>query len=642
MILALAIAAAPITFASLAGQIGHLDGLAQRDVVPFVAAQASSYDRNAKSATENWFANGDAGQFLRVNQAGGPSYVLADLKGPGAVTRIWSANPSGRLDFFFDGEAKPRWSVAMADYLNGKALPPALADLAYVAARGWNSYLPLPYAKSLRIEAAGDDALRGLYYHVGYRTYPAKTAVTSFQPAQLSAAKLTAPSASGNLTEIEMRNASPSGRVIQGSLEGAGIVRRLEVQLPLGSLKDVGRFLRTTWIDVSVDGERSISAPLGDFFGTTTGVRPYVTRAMTVDASGRLVCELPMPVRRNFVVRLSALDEPSQWPKVAATFQRQRVDAANILYLRARFQHSILPTRPMRDLSFLDAQGTGKFVGVYLHVANPDAAWWGEGDEKIYVDGEHFPSTFGTGTEDYFGYAWCDPTAFQRPNHMQISPEGPGNWGNTSLLRWHLSDPIPFKRSLKFDMELWHWADLKAIGYDRVAYWYSAPGNPIQDVMPSLGRLMPLPLEKPAAPKGAYEGEDLEVLSRTGGNLEVQTGFWEMSKGKQLWWTQPPVGAKLRIAVPVPVAGRYRISGSFCHAPDYGIHRLSLDGKELASPDFYASVVALRRIDLGVLDLAAGAHTFQVECLGARQEAKPGRMFGVDYLYIEPIQATDR
>lgn len=33
--------------------------------------------------------------------------------------------------------------------------------------------------------------------------------------------------------------------------------------------------------------------------------------------------------------------------------------------------------------------------------------WWGEGDEKLFVDGEKFPSTFGTGSEDYVGYAWA-------------------------------------------------------------------------------------------------------------------------------------------------------------------------------------------------------------------------------------------
>ena len=42
---------------------------------------------------------------------------------------------------------------------------------------------------------------------------------------------------------------------------------------------------------------------------------------------------------------------------------------------------------------------------------NPVEAWWGEGDEKVFVDGEKFPSHFGTGTEDYYGYAWCWPVA---------------------------------------------------------------------------------------------------------------------------------------------------------------------------------------------------------------------------------------
>ena len=63
----------------------------------------------------------------------------------------------------------------------------------------------------------------------------------------------------------------------------------------------------------------------------------------------------------------------------------------------------------------LRTQGRGRFCGVMLHVWNPRGGWWGEGDEKFFVDGEKFPSTFGTGSEDYFGYAWCDPHLFQAP-----------------------------------------------------------------------------------------------------------------------------------------------------------------------------------------------------------------------------------
>ena len=45
-------------------------------------------------------------------------------------------------------------------------------------------------------------------------------------------------------------------------------------------------------------------------------------------------------------------------------------------------------------------------VGDTLALHNGAAAWWGEGDEKIFVDGETFPSHFGTGSEDYYGYSF--------------------------------------------------------------------------------------------------------------------------------------------------------------------------------------------------------------------------------------------
>ena len=66
------------------------------------------------------------------------------------------------------------------------------------------------------------------------------------------------------------------------------------------------------------------------------------------------------------------------------------------------------PPTPMRkdrwpDWPLLDTDGTGRYVGTQLHVWNPRGNWWGEGDEKWFVDGEKFPSSFGTGSEDYFG-----------------------------------------------------------------------------------------------------------------------------------------------------------------------------------------------------------------------------------------------
>src|SRR5678815_3493866 len=97
--------------------------------------------------------------------------------------------------------------------------------------------------------------------------------------------------------------------------------------------------------------------------------------------------------------------------------------------------------------------------------------WWGEGDEKIYVDGESFPSHFGTGTEDYYGYAWSSSERFEHAYHNQPRCDGPGNYGNTAVNRWHIMDRIPFTKDFKFDMELWHWEPSCNVSMSDVCYW---------------------------------------------------------------------------------------------------------------------------------------------------------------------------
>ena len=71
------------------------------------------------------------------------------------------------------------------------------------------------------------------------------------------------------------------------------------------------------------------------------------------------------------------------------------------------------------DVNYVEVDGKGVYVGDTLTIFNGTDAWWGEGDEKIFVDNEAFPSHVGTGTEDYYGYAWCRPEYFQSPFHAQ-------------------------------------------------------------------------------------------------------------------------------------------------------------------------------------------------------------------------------
>lgn len=63
------------------------------------------------------------------------------------------------------------------------------------------------------------------------------------------------------------------------------------------------------------------------------------------------------------------------------------------------------PGFPLFDYNLVNVKGKGIYIGDQFTVLNPEEGWWGEGDEKVYVDDDTFPSLFGTGTEDYYGWA---------------------------------------------------------------------------------------------------------------------------------------------------------------------------------------------------------------------------------------------
>ncbi len=108
--------------------------------------------------------------------------------------------------------------------------------------------------------------------------------------------------------------------------------------------------------------------------------------------------------------------------------------------------------------------------------------WWGEGDEKFFVDGEKFPSTFGTGSEDYIGYAWsAEPpfptfdSAFACQPHVAFD----GN-GHTSVNRFHICDNVPFTTSFEGVLEKYkgnRWGGENYCLYDTISYWYQKAGQ---------------------------------------------------------------------------------------------------------------------------------------------------------------------
>jgi hypothetical protein len=659
--LALFAAQAPcqVSAESLLREMADLDRLARAPKPRYSAAQASSFDRAAKSPADNWFANADYGKYLREETNGGRrEYVMADLEGPGAVVRIWSANPDRVLRFYFDGESEPRLEAPMADLLNGRH--PLFPDpFAYNASSGTNLYFPFPFQKSLKItvdDPAGDRHGR-IYYHVNYRTYAAGTKVRTYRsddPQRLArlmaqvAATLLDPKA-GSPERGATGVAKAKGRVgTLGNLtcvakgEGAVVLFRARVtipdtppeseDLPWDSPLQLHNALRTLRLVGTFDGERCIDAPLGDFFGSAPGLNPFATFPMRMSEDGWMECRFVMPFAGSGEFRVTNFGSAPVFVEIEA-YHGPHTFGAGSYHFHAQWLGQRCFTRPMKDVNFLSVGGEGRWVGSNLHIANPVGTWWGEGDEKVYVDGETFPSTFGTGTEDYYGYAWGSPKPFARPYHAQPRCDGPGSLGHTSVNRWHVIDDIPYRSSFRFDLELWHWAEVN-VSFDHTSYWYARPGGTLPNEL-SLRGLLPVEIERPKPVKGALEGESMAIIEKSGGVTEVQD-FGELSNGKQLWWRDAKPGDKLVLRFRVREAGDYEITGNFCKANDYGTHRFRLNGAELGVPvDFYSSTLKWETLSLGAMRLDAGEATLEVLCAGKHPSALPRHMFGLDYILLK-------
>lgn len=619
-------------------------------------AQASSYDRaSVAPGQESWFANADWGKYLRTEQRDGRNeYVMADLKGPGAVVRIWSANPGGTVRFYFDGEETPRIEAKTRDLLSGKYKFMA-APFGYEALRAVNLYFPLPYEKSLKVtvDDTDDNAAARMYYHVGYRTYAAGTPVQTYDESLVAGIfKEVAPSDGGSqVSEIVTRRnyAIPAGKseTFMLSRDRPSAIQRLVIKplrprLPASKRwsdpRQMHRVLRGLRLVMDFDGEKTIDVPASDFFGSPPTGAPYWTLPMEVTVDGSMVCYFWMPFQRQASITLINENSITAFGDlvVADSEYGWREDS---LYFHAQWSAYRGSTRPMRDFNVLDTKGAGQYVGTTLFVANPVGEWWGEGDEKIFVDGESFPSTFGTGTEDYFGYAWSDPRPYSGiAYHSQPNAGTPGNYGLISNNRFHVLDSVPFRTSLKFDLEIWHWKETDAT-LAATAYWYARPGS--QGPRMADASLLDVPELTPKKPvEGAIEGEAMKVVATSGGQTEIQGGFFEPSGGQHLWWIDAKDGDTLTLEFTVQEAGSFSVAGNFCNAIDYGVHSLTINGSPAGEFDFFNDGIKWSLRDLGTHALRKGSNLIIVKSVGSNPLSKPARrMFGLDYLLLEKVGA---
>ncbi|MBN1852686.1 MAG: DUF2961 domain-containing protein [Pirellulales bacterium] len=505
-----------VTLQTLLQEMVNRDVLARVPSPAYTCRQASSYDRDSVSPDDptTWFANWDRSQFIRSEEKDGrQEHVLLDADGPGAIVRFWATwhGPgggqfsNGTLRVYLDHAKEPAIEGPIAEMIDGGKLtgPPlseGVSPKTPYRQRGHNLYLPIPYSKHCKITYStevlidrGGKKGEALYYQINYRTYEEGTEVESFSMDRLKAAEPVLEKIQETLTDCELPSDKLS-EIIEGGgslapgdatepiqIQGPAAIRRLRLQLKADDLEQA---LRSTILEIRCDGEQTVWCPVGEFVGTGYKIRPYKSWYTQVAEDGTLACGWVMPFEKEASLQLHNLSSQGiditlgeigygdwDWDPRSMHFhatwkQLTKVDAVGH---QGQSGHGAI------DVNYVTVQGQGLYVGDTLTVVNGAASWWGEGDEKIFVDGEKFPSHFGTGTEDYYGYAWCRPEFFQSPFHAQ--PEGGGNLegGFSVNSRYRALDAIPFQQSIQFDMELWHWANTK-ISYAPATFWYARPG----------------------------------------------------------------------------------------------------------------------------------------------------------------------
>jgi hypothetical protein len=657
--LSLTVQAESYTYPELAKRMTDMEELARLPPPGEKTSLASSYDRSSRydATTDkylNWGANGDGGGVIRQE---GDESVLADIQGPGCIWRIWSATAgSGHVKIYLDGAAAPAVDLPFKNYFDGTVAPFNRPNLVYIpsaAAHGFDNYTPISFQKSCKI--VGDKGW-GSYYQFTYTQFPAGTIVPTFSmnfsPADSGALDHANqilgqcgqdPSGTAPGTTVPI-TAQPGHAATVADLTGAGAITALKVKLDLPADPEAQRILlRQLTISIKWDDDAApaVWSPLGDFFAYVGGADKFQSLPVGLLDDGTFYSYWYMPYARKAHIEVGN-DGPQA---VSMTWQISHAPLTQPISTLARFhakwhRDAFLPDRPDRapDWTLLTTQGRGRYVGTHLHGWNPRGGWWGEGDDKFFVDGEKFPSTFGTGSEDYFGYAWSSAGHFSRPYHNQILNEG--NAGHFDDNRWHIADSVPFQASFEAAIEK-YFPNERSTLYAAEVFWYlDAGGTDPYEAVPVTDRVGYWVRPDIYREPDAIEGESLRLITKPVHDIR-KPEMYKFGKGwsgdKELFWGPTQTGETLELELPTQKAGPYRLKIHYTDGPDFGIFQASLNGTDVGQPvDLYAPTLTVGDvIDFGTVTLIDGKPDFKITLTG-KNGASTGTGFGLDYLKLVP------
>jgi len=463
--------------------------------------------------------------------------------------------------------------------------------------------------------------------------------------------------------DLSERSNSDNFRVAPGAThvlmdeQGPGIITHMwmtflgpEIQqwAPKGSANHQEMLLRIYW---DGNAKPAVEAPVGDFFANAFGQRnEVISLPVIVDDADSYNCFWPMPFHKSCKIEIvNQSDKAINLLYYNIDWIKKKSLPKDTPYFYAQYRQEY-PAKHGSDYLILDTKGKGHYVGTVLSVRTRSPMWFGEGDERIYLDGEEQPSIQGTGTEDYFLAAWGlkknSTPYFGTPVFDQWGIVG----GHTSAYRWHVNDPIVFEKGIKVTIEHFGWIspdenpegktnswNEREDDYSSVAFWYQTGQPTFTERAPSAAERKLPSLERVTA-----YGRDFTAPEYHGVGT-VQTQQLDMYDGPQLLYMPPaidlavsPSGAWIEIPFTVAKKEPLRLLLNMTTSYDFGKYQAYLLGPgdqkptKLGGPmDFYSKDVA--NFEFHLLDFwpDPGQYKLRLECVG-RNIASSGYLAGLE------------
>jgi hypothetical protein len=465
---------------ALAQSESSMDDLYRIDHLPrlrsFVkVGSVSSYDRTGGND------DGFSGKYSVIRKDG-DALVIAELQGPGVITRIWTPTPNDSpLEFSFDGETVPRLVLPFREMFRGDHAP-FLAPLAGSGGGGFYSYVPLPFQHSVKIRLHGP---KMQFFQINYGLYEPNAKVATFDPVSEGLLRGETTKVQQVWNSLATNIASPGSQTHRQEhalergksvtlFESAQGGRVLAIRLTPASAfagSDRRLVLKAFW-----DGNKqpAILSPVGDFFGYSFGDPSARSLLVGTDAD-TAYAYFPMPFDHS--ARIEIVSERESGPpihfasEVISTSEAWTEDEGRF-YARWHRENPVPQSQPF---TFVDVEGRGHLVGVALQAQGiePGQTLFFEGDDEATIDGDL--SIHGTGSEDFFNGGWYDiPGRWNGRLSLPLSGalDYQKAMGRTGGYRLMLMDAYAFRKSLKLTIEHGGEGNRVPADYSAISYFY--------------------------------------------------------------------------------------------------------------------------------------------------------------------------